>query len=197
MRREAMSAAAMTTTTTRSASSLKLFHCRSARSLRVLWTLKELGLRDYELITMTFPPRVHHREFLKINPLGTIPFIRDGETQLTESCAAPLYICQKWGAHVEAAGPLLVTPDEDDYGSFLNWLFHADATLTFPQTLTIRYSQQEPEKGLQVNCKLHYNEWNLVFCFGFRRGLLTVQLWSIGSRRGLCQVVHSPFASVG
>ena len=33
----------------------------------------------------------------QINPLGTVPFVSDGETVLTESCAAPMYIAQKWG----------------------------------------------------------------------------------------------------
>ena len=36
-------------------------------------------------------------------------------------------------------GPLLVRPAEPDYASFLNWNYHADATLTFPQTLVLRY----------------------------------------------------------
>ena len=31
------------------------------------------------------------------------------------------------------------------YGSFLNWLYHADATLTFPQTVMLRYRHIEPE----------------------------------------------------
>ena len=122
------------------APTLKLYHCCGARSMRVLWTIKEMGLREYELTTLPFPPRFLHREFLKINPLGTVPFVADGTTGLTESCAAPLYIAQKWGAPAgspAAMGSLLLAPDEPDYGAFLNWLFHADATLTFPQTVML------------------------------------------------------------
>ena len=34
-----------------------------------------------------------------------------------------------------------------EYGSYLNWLFSSDATLTFPQTLGVRYSQvEQPER---------------------------------------------------
>ena len=43
---------------------LKLYHCERARSMRPLWTLEEMGI-DYELITMPFPPRYLHKEYLE------------------------------------------------------------------------------------------------------------------------------------
>jgi glutathione S-transferase len=46
--------------------------------------LEELGL-PYELKMLPFPPRVFAKEYLGINPLGTIPFMIDGETKMTES----------------------------------------------------------------------------------------------------------------
>ena len=45
-----------------------LWHSRNTRSLRILWTFKELSLqrgRDYTLHTLKFPPRQHHAEFLE------------------------------------------------------------------------------------------------------------------------------------
>lgn len=51
---------------------LTLFHCMSARSFRPLWALEELG-QAYTLKMVPFPPRVHAREFLKVNALGTVP----------------------------------------------------------------------------------------------------------------------------
>jgi glutathione S-transferase len=33
--------------------------------------------------------------------------------------------------------------DHPEYGDYLNWLFHSDATLTVPQTIVLRYSQLE------------------------------------------------------
>jgi len=45
--------------------SLKLWHCHNARSLRPLWALEEMGL-DYELELLPFPPRFlkqwHHHD---------------------------------------------------------------------------------------------------------------------------------------
>ncbi len=63
---------------------ITLYHCAAARSFRPLWMLEELGL-PYELKMLPFPPRVFAKEYLGINPLGTIPFMIDGETKMTES----------------------------------------------------------------------------------------------------------------
>ena len=49
---------------------ISLWHSVDARSLRCLWSLEELGITDYQLTTMPFPPRVFHKEFLKTNMLG-------------------------------------------------------------------------------------------------------------------------------
>lgn len=48
------------------------------------------------------------------------------------------YLATKYGA-----SELTIDPSSDDYGEYLNWISHADATLTFPQTITLRYSKLE------------------------------------------------------
>ena len=62
---------------------MKLWHCNSARSLRPLWALEEMGL-EYELEVLQFPPRMFDRSYLKVNSLGTVPFFLDGEVEMTE-----------------------------------------------------------------------------------------------------------------
>eukprot|EP00041_Stephanoeca_diplocostata_P022472 m.536646 g.536646 ORF g.536646 m.536646 type:complete len:277 (+) comp22072_c0_seq14:229-1059(+) len=123
---------------------MALWTCRSSRGTRVLWTLHELGVADQcTLITMPFPPRVHAPEFLRKNILGTVPYFEDGEgCRMTESVAICMYLANKY-----APTTLVIQPDEPDYSSYLNWLAHADATLTFPQTVVLRYSQQELHKA--------------------------------------------------
>jgi len=65
---------------------ITLYHCAAARSFRPLWALEELGL-SYELKMLPFPPRVFAREYLALNPLGTVPLLVDGDTRMTESAA--------------------------------------------------------------------------------------------------------------
>ena len=104
------------TNTERTRRMITLYHCDGARSFRPLWMLEELGL-PYELKMLPFPPRVFAKEYLAINPLGTIPFMVDGETKMTESSGICHYIGTKYGPT-----PLVVAPDEPAYGAFLNWM---------------------------------------------------------------------------
>lgn len=117
---------------------MKLWHCVGSRSLRVLWALEELGM-EYELEVLQFPPRMFHPDYLEVNALGTVPYFQDGDIGMTESCAIPAYLVTRPGGE-----KLGVAPDHPQYGDFLNWTYHADATLTFPQTLVLRYTVLEP-----------------------------------------------------
>src|SRR5262249_52290257 len=43
----------------------------------------------------------------------------------------------------------------------LNWMYFSDATLTFPQTLVLRYSQLEPEERRNPQVATDYAKWFL------------------------------------
>ncbi|MEI8302159.1 MAG: glutathione S-transferase family protein [Burkholderiales bacterium] len=134
---------------------LTLYHCKRARSMRPLWTLLEMGL-PHELVTLPFPPRVLHKEYLKVNPLGTVPCLVDGAVKMTESAGICQYLVDRYGPT-----PLAVRPDEPDYGDYLNWLHRSDATLTFPQTLVLRYTRLEPEERRNPQVASDYRKWFL------------------------------------
>jgi glutathione S-transferase len=136
---------------------LTLYHCKNARSLRPLWMLEELGL-DYELHVLPFPPRVLQKEYLAINPLGTVPCFFDGDLRMTESPAICHYLAEKYAA-TRGKPDLHVTPAEPGYGHYLNWLYFSDATLTFPQTIVLRYSQLEPPERRLPQAAEDYRRW--------------------------------------
>ena len=142
---------------------IRLWHCADARSFRALWTLEELGL-PYELKLLPFPPRFRAPEYLEVNPLGTIPFLEDGATRMSESAAIAQYLATRDGPT-----PLAVQPGEDGYGAWLNWLHFGEATLTFPQTLVLRYRVLEPDRAPQVADD--YARWFLSRLKGVERAL--------------------------
>ena len=117
---------------------ITLHHCVSARSFRPLWMLEEIGL-PYKLCMLAFPPRAVARHFLQDNPLGTVPLLVDGDTRMTESAA----MCQYLAAR-HSPGALDVAITDSSFGAYLNWLHMGEATLTFPQTLVLRYAYFEP-----------------------------------------------------
>lgn len=117
---------------------MKLWHCKGARSLRALWALEEMGL-DYDVHIMPFPPRIFEKEYLGTNALGTIPFLEDGDTTMTESSGICHYLVERYQQY-----DFGLKSDHPEYGDYLNWLYHSDATLTFPQTIAMRYLHLEP-----------------------------------------------------
>ena len=105
---------------------------------------------------LPFPPRVLAKEYLALNPLGTIPLMIDGDSKMTESSGICHYLGIKYGPT-----PLMVDERDPDYGAFLNWMYFSDATLTFPQTLVLRYSQLEPEERRNPQVAIDYAKWFL------------------------------------
>jgi glutathione S-transferase len=132
---------------------MKLWHCRDARSLRPLWALEEMGLA-YDLIVLPFPPRVYQKDYLALNPLGTVPYFVDGPVRMTESSAICHYLVEKYRCYEFG-----LRPEHDQYGAYLNWLYQSDATLTFPQTIYLRYSQLEPPERRLPQAAEDYRKW--------------------------------------
>lgn len=149
-------AAAKTNTNMRSnvnAITPKIWHCHNARSLRPLWAMEEMGI-DYDVEILPFPPRQHQKEYLATNVLGTVPFFVHGDVEMTESTAICHYLVERFDKP-----DLAVPTDHPEFGDFLNWLYHSDATLTFPQTLVYRYRDLEPEERRLPQVVEDYSKW--------------------------------------
>ena len=110
----------------------------------------------YELVMLPFPPRAKARSYLDINPLGTIPLMVHGQTRMTESAAICQYLCA-----IAAPTALEVRPGEEEFGAYLNYLHFGEATLTFPQTLVLRYGRFEPQPRRQPGVVEDYSKWFL------------------------------------
>ena len=133
--------------------SLHLYHCADARSFRALWALEELGL-DYELTLMPFPPRFRFEGYRDINPLGTVPALLVDGALMTESSAIPHFLATRFGP-----SDLAVAADEPDYARYLNFLHMGEATLTFPQTIHLRYTRLEPPERRVAQAAEDYALW--------------------------------------
>lgn len=120
-----------------------LYTCARSRGLRATWAAEEAGV-DIDLKVLPFPPRYLAPEYLAINPLGTVPLLVDGTSRMTESCAIAHYLASKDGP-----SDLVIAPGERDYAEYCDFTYHADATITFPQTVYMRFVLFEKDKGLQ------------------------------------------------
>ncbi len=129
-----------------------LYTCARSRGLRATWAAEEAGVA-LDLKILPFPPRYLAPEFMALNPLGTVPLLVDGDTRMTESCAIAHYLATRDGYT-----DLAIAPGERDYGAYLDYTYHADATITFPQTVYMRFAIFEKDKGL-AEAGVAYAKW--------------------------------------
>jgi glutathione S-transferase len=75
---------------------MKLYGFPPTRSIRALWTLRELDV-DFEFVNVNLMKGEHRQpDFLAINPAGKLPVLVDGDFVLTESVAIVLYLAEKY-----------------------------------------------------------------------------------------------------
>jgi len=100
---------------------LRIYHAQGARSLRVLWLCEEMGV-PYETAEASFMKPSD--EFKAVNPLKTVPAMKDGDVTMIESVAMMIYIMSKYGPT-----DLDVKPNEAGYGDYLQYLMFGEAGL--------------------------------------------------------------------
>jgi glutathione S-transferase len=97
---------------------LTLYHNPQSRSNTVHYMLHELG-QPFEIVPIDLKAGEHKApEFLKLNPMGKLPVLRDGDVIVTETPAILLYLADKY----PQAG-LAPAVDAPERGPFLRWLF--------------------------------------------------------------------------
>jgi glutathione S-transferase len=118
---------------------MKLYEFAPTRSIRVRWTLQELGV-DFEAVTVNLIAGEHRSpEFLKINPAGKLPVLVDGDTILTESIAIVLYLAEKY------RDKRLVPTDLQQRAQLTRWLLFTTTELEQPLWRIARHTTLYPE----------------------------------------------------
>jgi glutathione S-transferase len=116
--------------------SLTVFGTSRSRAFRVLWMLEELGL-PYEHRPMSWQHCAADRQYVAINPAGTIPCISDDGFVLAESLAINLYLSRKADSLWPASDLL--------QASALQWSFWAATSLETPYEAWATHTQWLPE----------------------------------------------------
>ena len=101
-------------------SKLKLYGGAKNRGRRCYWLAKELGL-DIEPVEIDLHSGQHKSpDFLKLNPNGQVPVLRDGDLILYESMAINLYLAKQYGA---AKGSPLAPRSPQEEALMTQWSF--------------------------------------------------------------------------
>jgi glutathione S-transferase len=102
---------------------LKIYHVPGTRSIRVVWLCEELEL-PFERIPIDFSPEYRaSAEWRRLNPVGKVPAMTDGDLVLFESGAMVEYILDRYGE-----GRLRPAPGSVAHAHYLQWSWFAEAT---------------------------------------------------------------------
>lgn len=106
---------------------LKIYHVPGSRSVRVVWLCEELEL-PYERVPVDFSPEYRaSAEWRRLNPVGKVPAMTDGDLILFESGAMVETILDRYGE-----GRLRPAPGSASHAHYLQWSWFAEATFSRP-----------------------------------------------------------------
>ena len=112
---------------------LKIVGATRSRTLRVLWLAEELGV-DYEHL----PEMPRSETVTKLNPLGQIPVLIDGDIVIPDSLAILHYLADRAGRLTYPAG----TPERAIMDARINFVL---SELEAPLWMAARHSFVLPE----------------------------------------------------
>lgn len=103
---------------------IALYHHPFTRASTVVWMLEEVGV-TYELRWVDAMAGAQKSpEMLKLNPMGKLPVLVDGEAVVTESAAVALYLGDRY-----AAGRLAPALDDPARGLYLRSAFFSPSVV--------------------------------------------------------------------
>jgi glutathione S-transferase len=101
-----------------------VYHHPFSRAANVIWMLEELGI-DYELRFVDMPKGGHKApEIVRLNPMGKLPVVTDGDVVVTESAAIALYLADRY-----SPGKLAPALDDPARATYLRWSFFAPSVI--------------------------------------------------------------------
>jgi glutathione S-transferase len=105
-------------------SNIILHHHPFSRASNVVWMLEEVG-QPYQLKYVDFAAGEQRTpEFRRINPMGKLPTLVDGDTTVTEAAAIGLYLADRY-----AYGTLAPRVDDPARGTYLRWSLFAPSVI--------------------------------------------------------------------
>lgn len=133
---------------------MKLYGMGPTRSLRARWALQELDAQ-FEFVPVDLQAGEHrHPDFLRLNPVGKLPVLVDGDQVITESAAIVMYLAEKY------ADKGLMPASLQDRAQAYRWSFFAVTELEQPLWRIARHSFVYPEaKRLPADIPLAREEF--------------------------------------
>ncbi len=106
---------------------LDIYHAPGTRGYRAIWLCEELQI-PYQVIPVDMSPGFRaSAEWRRLNPVGKVPVMTDGDLTMFESGAMVQYVLDKYGG-----SRLRPAPATAEHGIYLQWSWFAEATFARP-----------------------------------------------------------------
>ena len=124
---------------------ITIHHASGTRGYRAIWACEELST-PYKLVSVDMSPE--HRASLdwrRMNPVGKVPVMTDGELTMYESGAMVQYIVDRYGD-----GRLQPARDCNDHALYLQWSWFAESTFARPLGEVVNHGRAFPGREIPV-----------------------------------------------
>lgn len=129
---------------------LEIYHAPGTRGLRVIWACEELGV-PYRLTRVDFSAQYRASpEWRRLNPVGKVPAMKDGDLAMFESCAMVQYVLDRYGG-----GRLQPAAGTPEHALYLQWCWFAEATFARPIGEIVNHRRAFPEPIAAVEDEMH------------------------------------------
>ena len=98
---------------------MKLYWCPRTRSFTALWLMEEAGQPYERVLTDISTGAQRNADYLKINPMGKVPALQDGDATLAEAAAICAYVAERY-PQAKLAPPV----GDPARAKYLYWLFY-------------------------------------------------------------------------
>jgi len=97
---------------------IKLYWSPRSRSFTAIWLMEESGLAYERVLTDINTGAQKAPDYLKINPMGKVPALVDGDAKLAEAAAICAYVADRY-----PESRLAPATDDPNRARYMQWLF--------------------------------------------------------------------------
>ena len=153
---------------------IEIYHAPRTRGIRPIWTCAELGL-EYRVVPVDFSPEYRAtEEWRRMNPVGKVPVLIDGELKMFESGAMVQYLLDRYDED-RTLQPAAGTPEHAQY---LQWSWFAESTFARPLGEIVNHGRAFPDAPNPAAIEeMQGRAW---LCVDALEGALEGRAWILG-----------------
>jgi len=153
---------------------IEIYHVPGTRGIRPIWTCEELSL-EYHVNVVDFSAEYRASdEWRRLNPVGKVPVMTDGDLTLFESGAMVQYLLDRYGD-----GRLQPSTGTPEHAIYLQWSWFAEATFARPLGEIVNHRRAFPESEQHPAAveEMRARAW---LCVNALEGGLAGRSWLLG-----------------